>query len=100
MASNHHTNTNIINAFTYPTLDPIDNEPTYESLKLLREQLGENAARIPTTYGGGLYGHLGLVAKPNVYYTWAGVNFEIPPDPGTYDDRITIRTTASDRARM
>ena len=46
---NTSTHTKILNAFTYPTLDPIDNEPTYESLKLLREQLGENAARIPTT---------------------------------------------------
>ena len=100
MASIHSTHTNILNAFTYPTLDPIDNEPTYESLKLLHEQLGENAARVPTTYGGGLYGHLGLVTKPNVYFTLAGVHFNVPQDPGPYDIRIPLRAAAGERARL
>ena len=80
--TNQKIYTNIVNAFTYITLDPIDNEPTCEGLKLLREQLGENAARIQTTYGGGLYGHLGLVTQPNVYFTLARVQFTIPQDPG------------------
>ena len=100
MASIHSTNTNIFNAFTYPTLDPINNEPTYESLKLLREQLGKNAARIPTTYGGCLYGHLGLVTKPNVYFTLAGVHFVVPQDPGPYDIHIPLRAAAGERARL
>ena len=35
-------------AFTHAKLDPIEGEPNYKSLKKLREQLGENAARIRT----------------------------------------------------
>ena len=99
-STNHNTYTNIINAFTYTTLDPINNEPTYEGLKLLREQLGENAARIPTSYGGGFFGHLGLVTKPNVYLTLAGEQFVIPQDPGTYNIRIPLCAAAGERARM
>ena len=82
------TNSNITAEFTHAKLDSIKGEPNYESLKKLREQLGENAARIPTTYGGGKYGHLGLIIKPNVYLTLAGTPFKIPNDPGLYDDNI------------
>ena len=82
------TISNITAAFTHAKLDSIEGEPNYESLKKLREQLGENAARIPTTYGGGKYGHLGLIIKPSVYLTLAGTAFEIPNDPGIYD--VTI----------
>ena len=62
--------------------------------------MGENAARIPTTYGGGSYGHLGLVTKPNLYFTLAGVNFVVPEDPGPYDINIPLRATAGERARL
>ena len=72
------TISNITAELTHAKLDSIEGEPTYESLKKLREQLGENAARIPTTYGGGLYGHLCLIIKTNVYLTLAGVPIEIP----------------------
>ena len=96
--TNQNIYTNIVNAFTYTTLDPIDNEPTYEWLKLLREQLGENAACIQTTYGSGLHGHLGIVTKPNVYFTLVGFQFTIPQDPGSYDTRIPIRATTGERA--
>ena len=97
--TNQNIHTNIVNAFTYTTLDPIYNEPTYEGLKLIREHLGKNAACIQTTYGGGLYRHLGLVTKPNVYFTLAGVYFNIPPKPVSYDTCIPICATASERAR-
>ena len=91
MASNITT---ITVAFTHTTLDAIEGEPNYKSLKKLREQLGENAARITTTYGGGIYGHLGLIIKPNVYLTLAGVPFEIPNDPGLYNVTMNERALA------
>ena len=80
--------------------DPINNESMYESLKILWEQLGKNAARIPTSCGGGMYRHLGLVTKPNVYFTLAGEQFIIPQDPGTYNCRNPLRAVAVECARM
>ena len=99
-STNQNTYTNIVNAFNYTTLDPINNEPMYEGLKLLPEQLGENAACIPTTYAGGICGHLDLITKPNFYFTLAGVQFVIPQDPRTYDIHIPLHTTAGEHARM
>ena len=94
------TISNITAAFTHAKLDSIEGEPNYESLKKLREQLGENAARILTTYGGGKYGHLGLIIKPNVYLTLAGTAFEILNDPGLYDENINEQALATQRSRM
>ena len=81
-------------------MDPINNEPTYEGLKLLREKLGENAAHIPTTNGGGMYGHLRLVTKPNVYFTLSRVPFAIPHDPVTYNIHIPLCATTGECAHM
>ena len=89
---------NITAAFTHTILDAIEGEPNYESLKKLREQIGENAARITTKYGGGAYGHLGLIIKPNVYVTLAGVPFEIPNDPGLYNVTINDWVLAVQRS--
>ena len=56
--------------------------------------MGENASHIPKSYGGGMFGHLGLVTQTNAYFTLAGVQFVIPQDPGTYDICISIHVTA------
>ena len=97
MASNITT---ITAAFTHTKLDAIKCEPNYESLKKLWEQLGENAARIPTTYGGGAYGHLGLIIKLDVYVTLAEVPIKILNDPGLYDVTINERALAGQRSCM
>ena len=39
----------------------------YSTLKALRQTMKTNAASVPTIYGGGIHGHLGMVLQPNVY---------------------------------
>ena len=46
----------------FPTqVTPIVGEPTYATLKTLKDQLKANAASVPTTLGGGNHGYLGLI---------------------------------------
>ena len=42
-------------------------QPEYSTLKALRQTMKTNAASVPTIYGGGIHGHLGMVLQPNVY---------------------------------
>ena len=53
--------------FEHTDLSPIHGEPSYESLRVLTNQLKANARSIHTTLGGGQHGHLGLVLTPAQY---------------------------------
>jgi hypothetical protein len=59
--------------------------PTYESLTTLSTELKANASSVPSTLGGGLYGHLGLILSPARYATLAGsVPWVAPGNPGPF----------------
>ena len=47
--------------FQHKVLTRIHGIPVYETLQLLTTEIKANAASVPTTLGGGHYGHLGLV---------------------------------------
>ena len=69
-----------MNAF--PTqLTPIVGEPTYATLKTLKDQLKANAASVPTTLGGGNHGYLGLILSPATYTTISPTAFIEPVYP-------------------
>ena len=53
--------------FEYADLTAIVGEPTYDTLKLLLNQLKANARAVRTTLGGGNHGHLGLLLSPQQY---------------------------------
>ena len=59
-------------------LSPIVGEPTYQTLKELKDQLKANAASIPTTLGGGHHGYLGLILSPAAYATISPTAFTEP----------------------
>ena len=63
-------------------LTPIVGEPTYQTLKELKDQLKANAASIPTTLGGGNHGYLGLILSPAAYATISPTAFVEPAYPG------------------
>ena len=73
----------ISNAFPTP-ITTITDEPNYESLKTLKEQLKANAASIPTTLGGGNHGYLGLILSPAAYTTITATQFVEPVYPGQH----------------
>ena len=47
--------------FKHPTLSTIENEPDYEQMCVVREELFRNAIAINSTFGGKIHGHLGSV---------------------------------------
>ncbi|CAB9522958.1 expressed unknown protein [Seminavis robusta] len=44
-----------------------DEKPTYNTLKTIHQELNANAMAVPSTLGGGSYGHLALVITPAAF---------------------------------
>lgn len=70
--------------FQHRTLVKIHGKPTYESLKILLNQIKANASSVPTTIGGGNHGHLGLVLSDLRYATLSNTPFATPHNPGNF----------------
>lgn len=67
---------------TFPTeMTKIIGRPSATSLRTLLSELYSNAASIPSTLGGALVGHLGLVLEP-VLYDLEHPPFVYPDNPG------------------
>lgn len=60
---------------------PVQGQPTYNDLNLLRTHLYRAAAKIPSTHGGGAHGHLGLVMHPTMYATVSQTPWVTPGAP-------------------
>jgi len=76
--------------FQHKVLTRIHGPPVYETLQLLATELKANAASVPTTLGGGLYGHLGLVVSDQKYATLANSSpWVTPVNPGDYTPPAT-----------
>ena len=70
-----------IKTFPVPNLSRITGTPTYDSVKVLNEELNTNATSIVTTRGGGAHGYLALTVSPAVYATLSDTLFELPALP-------------------
>ena len=71
--------------FQHKVLTRILHRPSYESLKNCLNELKANASSVPTTLGGGLNGHLGLLLSDAVYGPLANnVLFVTPVHPGPF----------------
>jgi hypothetical protein len=70
--------------FTFPheTLTPIIGKPTNTTLQLMQRQLFTNARSVPSSRGGGVYGHLAMLLSDADYLARAGVAFVVPVHPG------------------
>ena len=63
----------------FPTqVTPIIGEPTYTTLKTLKDLLKANAVSVPTTLGGRNHGYLGLILSPATYATISPTAFIKP----------------------
>ena len=81
--SRYGTGSNYIHThFEYKVLDKIHGEPTYDTIKRLHNQIKANAASVPSTLGGGRYGHLGLVLSARAYGLISNAPFDRPDHPG------------------
>ena len=65
--SDYIKSTDYTNIFEYPLLPNIYEEPDFEQLKNLKDELKKNATKISSKLGGDAFGHLGLVLSPSEY---------------------------------
>lgn len=71
--------------FQHKVLTRIHGQPTYETLQTLATELKANAASVPSTLGGGRFGHLGLILSDIRYATLADtVPWVSPANPGPF----------------
>ena len=69
--------------FPYPIPTPIQGEPTYKSIKRLKNELRANASSVDTDLGGGDHGYLGLILNEVEYTRVAPQTPFLAPDfPG------------------
>ena len=71
----------LIEAFPIQVLTKIAGVPTYQTIKVINDELSKNAATIPTTRGGGALGHVGITVSPTIYATLSTSAFTAPICP-------------------
>ena len=54
----------ITTSFYYPVLTKIKGQPTYNTLKIIKDAIKSNTTTVTTDLGGGTNGHFGLVIIP------------------------------------
>ena len=70
--------------FQHKTLSHIHEKPHYKNLKTLQDKLKAITSSIPSTLGGGMYSHLGLLLTPACYATLSVVPFTTPVKLGRF----------------
>eukprot|EP00956_Cyclotella_meneghiniana_P027016 scaffold59716_cov38-Cyclotella_meneghiniana.AAC.4 len=73
----------------YP-ITTIDGQPDEEALSMLRLELVEGLASIPTLNGGGQHGHIGMILSDADYTAISrnGAPYEIFDNPGPYPQTV------------
>ena len=67
------------------TVTKVLGQPTNQDIDLLDDELTAIASSFPTSLGGGLHGHAGLLKTVADYELLApGTPFIIPPNPGIF----------------
>ena len=84
--------------FIHPTLTPIQGEPEYSTLKVLKNETKANASKVTSNLGGGSHGHLGLVLTPAEYAMISAVPYVRPLHPGPLN--IPAGTTNHESNRL
>ena len=93
------TNIDYINtSFEYPVLSKIQGQPTYPTLKTIKDKLKANATSVPTDLGRGSNRHLGLVLTLVKYALVDSISYVEPAHPGTLI--IPVGTTQHESTRL
>lgn len=72
--------------FQHKVLTRLHGQPTYETLQTLSTEIKANAASVPSTLGGGNFGHLGLILSDARYATLATtIPWITPVNPGPFN---------------
>jgi hypothetical protein len=82
------------------TVTKIHSQPMSHDLTILEKEIIAILANIPTTLGGGHYGHVGMIMEPTEYSTMSrGIDFADPINPGFYPATHATNTAAGTRAK-
>jgi hypothetical protein len=78
----------------------IHGQPTSHDLTNIEKEIISILANIPTTLGGGNYGHVGVIMDPTDYTPMTGgTAFVNPVNPGIYPADLALNAVAGIRAR-
>ena len=83
----------------HETLNKVTGVGDYLQLQLARNQVYQNLSAVPSTYGTGTDGHLGIGMAPTQYRLCTGRAFAFTADQGTYDTTIGAQVGANTRAK-
>jgi hypothetical protein len=73
----------LIESFPYPSIPPIQGQPTYELITSVTHLLDPNTASVQTDLGGGAHGHLILTISATVLTMLSPTApFIVPINPG------------------
>src|SRR5687767_9833074 len=75
--------------FQHKVLTRVHRKPTFDSLKIIQDKLKANASSVPSTLGGGMHGHLGLLLTDTQYATVSATLFVKPVNPGLFNPPAT-----------
>ena len=68
--------------FEIPELTKIHGRPTFDKLKVIKNELKTNGSSVTTDLGGGLNGHVGIVTTPAEYILVSIIPYVRPVHPG------------------
>jgi hypothetical protein len=75
-------------------------QPTSQDPTILEKEIIAILANIPTTLGGGNYGHVGIIMEPTEYSTMSGgFNFANSIIPGFYPATLAATAAVGTRAK-
>eukprot|EP00957_Ditylum_brightwellii_P193983 14773639-Ditylum_brightwellii.AAC.1 len=72
---------NMLLKFVYKMLPIIDSQTMYADINKMSKMLYANAGKVPTTLGGGIKGHIGLIMKASLYVTISMTAYVAPTEP-------------------
>ena len=74
------------NLFPHSALSKMIGKPTYTDILNLHREVSANLASVPSTLGGGQFGHMGLALKDATYKRMYSVQVSYirPTDPGRF----------------
>jgi hypothetical protein len=71
--------------FRHTVLTKVNGPPSYDTIKHLHDEVKANAASVPTTLGGGLYGHLGMILSATQFNALPNITpWVTPVHPGPF----------------
>jgi hypothetical protein len=92
--------TKICNEIRKETVTKIHHQLTSQDLTILEKEIIAILADIPTTLGGGNYGHIGIIMEPAEYSTMSGgIAFINPLIPGFYPATLAATAAVGTRAK-